>query len=274
MPRVSIIIPTYNRASFLPQAIQSVLKQTFKDFELIVIDDASDDSTPQVLAQFSKKLTAYRLPENRGVSAARNLGIERAQGEYIAFLDSDDQWKPEKLQTQMLWIQRNPEINACYTDEIWIRNGVRINPGKRYTKYDGWFLEKMLPLCFINPSSVLINREVFDEVGVFDESLPACEDYDLWLRINVRYPITLIPQKLIIKFGDHPDQLSHQFWGIDRFRVQALEKLLQNPWLKNEQRDLVIQTIQEKCKILAEGCYKRGKIMQGKSFEAISNRYA
>ena len=272
MPNVSVIIPTYNRASFLPNAITSILHQTYDDYEVIVIDDGSTDETPRVLKQFEGKIKVL-FQKNRGASAARNLGIQEADGNYISFLDSDDQWTRKKLQIQMQRIQEDPDIKICYTDEIWIRNGVRVNQKKRHRKYDGWFIDKMLPLCLISPSSVLIHREIFDTVGMFDEGLPVCEDYDLWLRINVRYPITFIPEPLIIKFGGHEDQLSRQYGAIDRFRVQALEKLLDNPYLKEVYRPLVIQTIRQKCQILANGCFKRGKIEQGKVFQAMIQKY-
>ena len=272
MPNVSVIIPTYNRASFLPNAITSILHQTYEDYEVIVIDDGSTDETPRVLKQFEGKIKVL-FQKNRGASAARNLGIQEADGNYISFLDSDDQWTRKKLQIQMQRIQEDPDIKICYTDEIWIRNGVRVNQKKRHRKYDGWFIDKMLPLCLISPSSVLIHREIFDTVGMFDEGLPVCEDYDLWLRINVRYPITFIPEPLIIKFGGHEDQLSRQYGAIDRFRVQALEKLLDNPYLKEVYRPLVIQTIRQKCRILANGCFKRGKIEQGKVFQAMIQKY-
>lgn len=269
---MSVIIPTYNRASFLPKAILSIFQQTYTDFELIVIDDGSTDETQHVLKQFEGKIKIF-FQENKGPSAARNLGIQKANGLYISFLDSDDLWTPKKLQIQMEWIQRNPDIKICYTDEIWIRNGIRVNPKKQHQKYNGWFLVKMLPLCLISPSSVLIHSEIFKTVGMFDETLPVCEDYDLWLRINVRYPITFIPEPLIIKLGGHEDQLSRKYWGIDRFRVKALEKLLKNPYLKDEYRPLVIQNIQRKCQIIANGCFRRGKIEQGKMFQAISAKF-
>lgn len=272
MPEVSIIIPAYNRAEFLQKAIQSILDQTYTDYELIIIDDGSTDETQQVLEPFGGKTRIF-FQKNQGVSAARNFGIRQADGLYISFLDSDDQWTRKKLQLQMELLERNPDVKVCYTDEIWIRNGVRVNRKKRHQKYSGWFLDKMLPLCLISPSSVLIHREIFDAVGIFDETLEVCEDYDLWLRINVRYPITFIPQPLIIKFGGHEDQLSRKHWGIDRFRVISLEKLLRNPYLKAEYRPLVIQAIQQKCDILANGCFKRGKIELGKMFEAVSAKY-
>jgi len=272
MPLVSIIIPTYNRANFLLKTIQSIFKQTFKDFELIVINDGSDDNTREIIDSLNYKIHYY-FQKNRGVSAARNVGIKSSDCKWFAFLDSDDLWRKKKLQIQMERIQQDQSIKICYTNEKWLRNGQHLNQKKKHQKYSGWILEKMLPLCLISPSSVVIAREVFDEVGLFDESLPACEDYDLWLRIGIRYPITFIDQPLIIKQGGHADQLSHKFWGIDRFRIKALEKLLQNPDLKNEQRPQVIKVLQQKCQIVAHGALKRGKKEEAENYLKLAEKY-
>ncbi len=269
--KVSVIIPTFNRAAFLKEAIDSVLSQSYRDFELIVVDDGSTDSTREILQDY-QGLT-YLYQENRGVSAARNKGIQAAQGEYIAFLDSDDLWTRHKLQIQVAWMEANPEIPACYTDEIWIRQGKRVNPMKKHQKYSGWIFDKCLPLCIISPSSILIRRELLQQVGGFDESLPVCEDYDLWLRITKDYPIHFIPKPLIIKRGGHPDQLSHRYWGNDRFRVQALEKLLKMGNLTESQRDLVLGELRKKCEILIQGCIKRGKTKEAEKYRRIVSQF-
>jgi len=272
MPAVSVIIPTYNRACMVVEAVESVLKQTFRDFELLVIDDGSTDGTAECLAPFENRLR-YIYQPNRGISAARNRGIREAQGEFLAFLDSDDLWLRRKLEVQMREIQRDPSVRICYTDEIWIRRGVRVNPKKKHQKYSGWILQKMLPLCIISPSSALIHRSVLEEIGDFDESLPACEDYDLWLRIGARYPIRFIPEPLIIKRGGHEDQLSRKYWGLDRFRIRALQKLLAQNELKPEDRLAAIRVLQEKCRILATGCFKRQKQLEGYYYLRIASQY-
>ena len=133
-PRVSIILPTHNRAWCLRSTLVSVMEQTFHDFELIVVDDGSTDGTDQVLAEFPG-LVLLRNEKQSGVSHARNLGLERARASHICFLDSDDRWTPDKLEVQWRWMQSHPQDMASYTDEIWIRDGVRVNPKKKHQKY-------------------------------------------------------------------------------------------------------------------------------------------
>jgi hypothetical protein len=192
----------------------------------------------------------------------------------ITFLDSDDRWLKQKLQTQVELMIRNPDIKTCYTDEIWIRRGVRVNQKKIHQKYSGWIYQKCLPLCIISPSSVMIHREVFDKVGLFDEDFLVCEDYDLWLRVSHLFPITFIDQPLIIKNGGHEDQLSHRLWGMDRFRVQALEKILQENSISSDDRIATIDMLKYKCKILANGCFKRGKTEEANYYLSVITRYS
>lgn len=262
--KISIIIPTYNRASFLSEALESVINQTVfstlfqnQEIEILVIDDGSVDKTREVIDRF-KPYTTYLWHEHRGVSAARNLGLKKARGEFIAYLDSDDLWLPEKLAIQLSYMKAFPRCLVCYTEEIWLRRGRRVNPKKKHRKYSGWIFDKVLPLCLLSLSSALFRRSLFDEIGFFDESLPAAEDYDLGIRIAHRYPIHLIEKPLIIKRGGHPDQLSHKYWGLDRFRIKALQKAFSLP-LTPEQERLVRQEIIRKAQILAHGFQKRGK---------------
>lgn len=251
-----MIIPTCNRAHFLPETIQSVLKQTYRNYELIVVDDGSTDETSEIVSAFGSQVH-YLHQKNRGVSAARNTGIRAARGDFLAFLDSDDLWKKRKLAIQMELMQSDPSVKICYTNEIWLRNGKHLNQKKKHRKFSGWIFEKMLPLCLISASSILLKREVLDRVGWFDENLPVCEDYDLWLRMGLHYPITFIDHPLIIKQGGHADQLSHKYWGMDRFRIKVLEQLLSQPALKPEQRIAVIEEINYKAQILVQGAIKR-----------------
>ncbi len=272
MPLVSVVIPTYNRADFLPQAVESVLAQSYKDFELLVVDDGSTDHTPATLRPYLSYLRCLRQ-ENRGVSAARNRGIGESRGELIAFLDSDDRWQRDKLKHQVEFFLANPRAAVCYTDEIWIRRGRRVNPKKKHAKYSGYIFEKALPLCIISPSSVMVRRGVFEEVGLFDESLPACEDYDMWLRVTLRHHVHFIPQPLIIKQGGHGDQLSTQCWGLDRFRVKALEKLLTHNPLNTRQRTLVLEQLINRCTILSEGCRKLEKTDEWHYYRSLAEKY-
>jgi glycosyltransferase involved in cell wall biosynthesis len=272
MPKVSVIIPTYNRAHVLREAIDSVLSQKYSDLELLVVDDGSTDHTKEVVSSYTSKL-AYIYQEHQGVSAARNRGIKHTKGDYLAFLDSDDLWLPDKLSTQMRFMEDHPEIHICYTEERWIRRGVRVNPMKKHRKYSGMIFEHCLPLCIVSPSSVLIARSLLEEIGVFDEELKVCEDYDLWLRISARYPIYLLDTPLIIKRGGHDDQLSKAMNGQDRFRIKALVKLLESDSLSPHQRELAGGELKRKCEIYGKGCIKRGKKEEGEEILALAGRY-
>lgn len=260
MPKFSVIIPTYNRLVFLKEAIDSVLGQTFSDFELIVVDDGSQDGTDRLLRQnIRDHRLKYIFQEHAGVSPARNKGIRSSKGEWIAFLDSDDLWMPNKLEEQFNYLRQNPEMRVCQTEEIWMRRGRRVNPQRKHKKYSGWIFEKCIPLCIISPSAVVIHRDVFNQCGLFDETFPACEDYDLWLRLSLYYPIVTLSDPLVIKRGGHADQLSQKFWGMDRFRVKALEKILSHPKISTSQRKLVEENLAFRYRVLEQGAEKRGK---------------
>jgi len=272
-PKVSVIVPTYNRADRLERALNSIVSQTCQDFELIVVDDGSTDKTYQLMKSFPKAQYFY-IKKNSGVSKARNVGLAFAKGELICFLDSDDLWKEKKIQIQSLWLENNKDSQICYTDEIWVRNGVRVNPMNRHRKYSGDIFRHCLGLCIVSPSSVMIRAKLFDEIGNFDESLPACEDYDLWLRIASKYAFHFIEEPLIIKYGGHSDQLSRKYWGMDRFRVVALKKLLDQNSLDKEKLKLTRSVFLEKCSILIKGFEKRGKKEDESFYRELVNKYS
>jgi glycosyltransferase involved in cell wall biosynthesis len=272
MPRVSIIIPTHNRKAFVLEAIGSALAQTYEDCELIVVDDGSADGTGEALKRYEESLH-YLYQANQGVSEARNNGLSLAKGEFIAFLDSDDLWLPKKLAIQIAFMDQHPEAQLCYTDEVWVRRGVRVNPKKRHAKYSGEIYPHCLPLCIISPSSAIMRRGLFEQIGTFDPGLPVCEDYDLWLRVAARFPVFFIPQRLIIKRGGHQDQLSRQEWGNDRYRVMALVKILELGVLTPELRMLTIQELHRKVHVLINGYLKRGKEGETKDLQRLVERY-
>ena len=254
-PKVSVIIPTYNRKWALPEAIKSVMDQTFRSFELIIVDDGSTDAT-EAWVRGNQPSAKYIKKKNGGVSSARNRGIEESRGRYIAFLDSDDRWLPEKLERQTEAMDLGHAV--CHTDEIWIRNQKRVNPRLKHKKYSGDIFIKSLPLVIISPSSVMIKREIFDEIGLFDENLFACEDYDLWLRLTSKYHVHFIDEPLIIKYGGHDDQLSKKYWGLDILRIYALEKLLNDNLNGDDRIEAVVKEIIKKAKIIKKGAKNRG----------------
>jgi len=267
-PLVSVVIPAYNRAWCLAEAVDSVLAQEFRGFELIVVDDGSTDETPRLLEGYSEAIRVLRR-ENRGVSAARNAGIAAARTELIAFLDSDDLWLPGKLSRQVAFFSSHPGALICQTEELWVKNGRRVNPAKRHRKRGGMIFEPSLDLCLVSPSAVMVRRELFERVGLFDESLPACEDYDLWLRVSCRFPVHLIETPLIVKRGGHADQLSRG-WGLDRYRIASIRKLLQAEGALTEgQRQAALSVLRRKCAVCAGGCRKRGRTEEAEQYERL-----
>ena len=257
---VSIIIPTYNRGHVLGRAIESVLCQSFRDFELIVIDDGSTDQTERILKNYPRKLIIHKQ-ENRGVSAARNAGIKLASAPYLAFLDSDDWWLKGKLGAQLKTLEQSGNL-IIHTDEVWIRNGKRVNQCKHHAKKGGWIYESMLPLCAMSPSSILFHRSVLDQAGLFDESFPVCEDYDLWLRLTSRFKVDFLETAYIVKTGGHDDQLSRSMWGMDQYRVLALGKALRECPLDHMLREKTVRMMEQKATVYINGCLKREKKLE------------
>ena len=272
MPRVSVIIPTFNRAQKVVRAIESVLNQSIKDFEIIVVDDGSTDNTNQALARYMSAIKYIRQPVNRGVSSARNIGIKSSTAPWIAFLDSDDYWLNDKLYVQMEFVDSNSGTVACQTEEIWIRNGRRVNPKNKHKKPSENIFKESLKLCLVSPSAVALKRSLFEEVGLFDETFPAAEDYDLWLRISCRYPIYLIDKGLVVKEGGHADQLSRRFSGMDRFRIMAIVKLIKSGILSPDQKRAAMEELSIKCMIYGEGCIKRGKMEEGDLYLSLPEK--
>ena len=235
-----------------------MLAQTHEATEIIVVDDGSIDGTSALVERDypgAKLLTQG----NQGVSSARNAGASVSTGEWLAFLDSDDEWLPEKLSHQLACARDNPHISLIHSDEIWIRRGVRVNQMRKHRKSGGQIFEYCLPRCVISPSAVMMSKALFNRLGGFDEDLPACEDYDLWLRVSHQYEVAYIEHPLIRKYGGHEDQLSVKYWGMDRFRVKALAKLLAQCTLSIEQEVLTKRMLHEKCRILMNGAEKRDK---------------
>ena len=263
---ISVIIPTYNRKNTLPRAVESVLNQTYKPTEIIVVDDGSTDGTKEWFSEMYP-LVHYIYQVNSGVSSARNTGINSARGDWIALLDSDDEWLPDKLEIQVKLLQNNAELRFCHTNEIWIRNGVRINQMKKHQKYGGNIFKKCLDICRISPSSSLFHTSVIKDVGLFDESLDVCEDYDLWLRITAKYPVLFLDQPLIKKFGGHTDQLSRVFGGIEQYRIRSLEKILTSKSLSGSQSEAAKDMLIHKLQIYAKGLKKREKNIESQSVE-------
>ena len=256
MSKVSVIIPTYNRGEVVLRALRSVFAQDHAVDQVIVVDDGSTDDT---IERVERNFPGVELivQTNHGVSHARNRGIERARNEWLAFLDSDDEWLPGKITAQLAAIMSDGISRVCHSDEIWVRNGRRVNPMNKHRKYGGDIFLYCLPRCVMSPSSVVLHRSVVEELGGFDETLPVCEDYDLWLRIASQTTVLYVPEKLLIKYGGHEDQLSRSSWGMDRYRIQALEKLLLSEVLSKTQSHKAIAEMLRKIEIYVAGAGRR-----------------
>ena len=273
MFKISVIIPSYNRAGLLPRALDSVLAQSHPAAEIIVVDDGSTDHTAQLLAGRYARVDYVRQP-NRGVSAARNAGLARARHEWLCLLDSDDSWRADKLEKQVQALRQNPAFRLCHTDETWYRRGKLLKQRKKHAKRGGDLFQHCLPLCAISPSSVMIHKGVLEDVGGFDESLPACEDYDMWLRICRKYPALLVAEALTNKYGGHDDQLSRKHWGMDRFRILALEKIISTGGLGAADRGAAIAMLTAKIRIFLRGARKHGASAYSQRFETLLEKYA
>jgi len=275
-PFFSIVIPTYNRAKFLRIAIESVLKQTFGNYELIIIDDGSTDTTKAMIQNLyaNNKKLGYFYQKNQGVSKARNQGIAQSRGEFIAFLDSDDRFCRQKLEISHAYIKNNPQYKIFHTQEIWYHNGTILNQKHYQQKPTGLIFPNALRLCCVGLSTALINHQLFNEVGCFDENLPVCEDYDFWLRTTFKNEVFLIPHWLTIKEGGREDQLSKKYTAMDKFRIKSLIKILESGLLNNTDYNLAHTELKNKCSIYIQGALKRGKNNEIKNYRNMVDNLA
>ena len=258
--KISVVIPTLNRINTLQRALDSVINQTYKPAEIIVVDNGSSDGTLKFLREQYPKIII--LTENKiGVSSARNKGIKKSINQWIALLDSDDAWHPRKLEIQTSMLDSAlKEYNLIHTDEVWFRNNKHINQMKKHKKQGGYIFERCLSLCCISPSSVLFKKNILDKVGLFDESLPVCEDYDMWLKICSSEEVLFAQDKLTYKYGGHKDQLSKSYWGMDRFRIKSIENIIKNFDLTYKQKKQAKKELIKKLKIIINGAFKRNNL--------------
>ncbi len=285
-PLVSAIIPTFNRRTMLLEAVDSVFRQTYSPIELIIVDDGSDDGTHEACAK-RNDLTYVRMDSGRpqtehshlpksfgtnSVSAARNMGIRRARAEFIALLDSDDLWQPTKIEEQVHYFEKNSEAMICQTEEIWIRKGKRVNARNIHKKYSGDIFNQCLLRCIVSPSAVMFKKTLLEKVGMFDETFPVCEDYELWLRVASQFPVGLLPDPLTIKRGGHADQLSGQH-SLDYYRIRALVKLLDQSALSGDQKTAVLSELKTKRDVFLLGCQKRGNDRSYKEIQILTAPY-
>ena len=252
----------------LHEAVESIMEQTFRDFELIVVDDGSSDGSSEMLAGYGNRLKIIRTGRH-GVSAARNRGAAEAAGRWLAFLDSDDLWLPDKLEQQLNALEEEKTYLFCHTDELWVRRGRRVNPMKKHAKRGGRIFEYCLPMCRISPSSAIIDAGLFKSLGGFDRKYRVCEDYEFWLRLTAAEPVLYIDKPLLVKRGGHSDQLSQSHWGFDRWRVRAIRKVIESGILDSNQRAAAITELISKASVLENGYAKRGKRIQAERYKKL-----
>lgn len=258
---ISIIIPLHNRKDMILRALNSILNQTVLPCEILICDDGSNDNPQSIMTDFPNAKTEIRwlrTEKCHGVSHARNRGISAAKGKFIAFLDSDDEWLPKKLEMQLSFFRQNRQFNIIHCDEIWIRNGVRVNPRAKFRKAGGDIFERSVNFSLIAPSAVMAKRKVFDKYGMFDENLPVCEDYDLWLRIMIGgEDFGFISTPLVTRYAGHEGQLSMRYEAMDKFRAKSLYNLLQTQNIPENKREIMRKTLHKKAQILLGGAQKR-----------------
>ncbi len=267
---VSVVIPTFNRSHLLGRAVDSVLRQTWPCSELIIVDDGSTDDT----YEFLKKLShSAQIPvrifcqQNRGPAAARNVAVRASSFPYLAFLDSDDHWHKKKLEKQYQSLANNPQYKISHTREKWLRDGVHLNQKKKHIPRHGEIFDHCLQLCGVGMSTVMVTKSIFDHVGLFDESLRCCEDYDFWLRTSCRYPFFLIDEYLTVKEGGREDQVSYQYrLGMDELRIHSLRKLLDGGILDCSQHLKALREFKKKAMIFGKGCLKHDKTDTGRFY--------
>jgi len=275
MKKVSVIIPTFNREKTIERAVLSVLNQTYENLECLVIDDGSSDRTRDILHSIDdSRLKIYFLEKNSGVSAARNFGVRQSRGDWVALLDSDDEWLPNKLEIQLSYSKKNPEIPLIHGEEIWIRKGKRVNAKKIHKKSGGKIFSRCLHLCLISPSATLMKKSLYEEMKGFNEEYPVCEDYELWLRITSQYEIGFIEEPIIVKYGGHEDQLSTKYKAMDFWRVKAMDEVSTFVELNKKDSLELRRVLLKKCKILKAGYIKHKNLSQLPFIEQLIKKYS
>lgn len=261
MPEVSVIIPLYNRSALLKEALDSVRAQTFSDYEIIVADDGSDSEELIRSARHCEEAGAklVRLTHFGCPGRSRNRGVEHASGRYLAFLDSDDLWTPDKLEQQLEYMKTHPDCRLVHTREVWNREGQIVSQRKQRHQRSGEIFSDALVKCIIGPSTVMMTRECYLELGGFHDHIEVAEDYEFWLRYTALYPVGYIESPLVIKRAGNWDQLSEKYGQIEIFRIRALKHFLELPGIPEARRSEAVEEYIRKCRIFSNGCLKREK---------------
>lgn len=267
--KIDVIIPTFNRASYIEKSVQSVLSQSYENFHLYVVDDGSTDETQEVLKKFETHPKISLLKQkNQGVSGARNFAVSQGKNEWISFLDSDDEWLPTKLALQVSFLSQH-SYSFLHAEEIWIRNGVRVNPKIKHSKSGPDIFKRSLEFCLISPSTVLMKRDLFHKHQGFDESLTVCEDFDLWNKILATEEVGFLDEFVTKKYGGHSDQLSTQYVAMDYWRIKSLVNLYHSN-ISGEKKAMILEEIKRKVPILLKGYVKHGNLEKHQEIEELT----
>jgi glycosyltransferase involved in cell wall biosynthesis len=265
MPKVSVIIPTYERAHLVSQAIDSILAQTYDDREIIVVNDGSTDNTAEILAGYADRITLIHQ-ENRGVAAARNAGMRVARGEYIAFLDDDDLWEPQKLAQQIPLLEIDPLVGLVSSDMVFF-DEEGIHPG---TYWDGFIPPAtitpwtLLKGSFLSVPTIVIRQSCLAQVGYFDENLQVCEDYDLWLRIVEGWKVDYINAPLVRCFRSQDRNFQNLSKNIEQMILKTIQVKIatfdRNPQLRQLPRKYLDACLKSDYHSLANLYAKNGEL--------------
>lgn len=257
MAWVDIVIPAFGREKLLEEAVRSVQQQTFEDWRLLIVDDAS--ATPLRCDSFAhdKRIEIIRLEKNSGPALARNQGASRGDSPFIAFLDSDDLWQPQKLELQLELFKDDPLLQWAHTNEVWFRNGALVRQKHIHAKQGGQFFSRALERCLISPSAVMLRRIFFEQSGGFNPAFRLCEDYEFWLRLLLVNPVGFVKDAATVKRAGEWEQLSSSR-EIDRYRVLALHRLWRNAprTLSSEETILLLEEAARKTERLVKGAQK------------------
>lgn len=271
---ISVVIPTYNRLPFLLTALASVFAQSHLPDEVIVIDDGSQYTKLSMQALQSTApipLTYVSVPHCGKPSRLRNRGCELAQGDLIAFLDDDDIWLPRKLERHHA-LHSATHVRFSHSREIWVRNGCPISQPPAMHQRSGDLFLSTLHKCIIGPSTMVMERTLFQELGGFNETLEIAEDYEFSIRASLRCSIYYIDEPLIFKIGGHASQLSERYEYIELFRIEALRHVLATVPLTHFQRKSIQDSLVDKYHIWAQGCEKRGKTHEARHYRRLARQ--
>ena len=272
----SVIIPTFNRAHILAKSIDSVLLQKRDCGELIIVDDGSTDETAELVKSYQEIHGAYIkyiFHDNCGVATSRNRGIELAKSQWVAFLDSDDQWLKNKIKSQLSFLDEHEDIHFVHTNEKWQKNGEHLNQKDIHTKGGGDQFTPSLERCMISPSTVLTHKNLLNVLGLFDEDFLVCEDYELWLHITANLPVGYIKKVKTIKTGGHSDQLSQKYRAMDVWRFLALVQLAVSNTAPEEKSTLLAEAIDAKHSLLVKVMNKHNRHELAKFCEDLMIQY-